>query len=339
MIRNNIKRECESVTGTYCPICEGFTKTLNKELDADEIHFEVPSHLGHGSSRRLKLGEFIEINFNNINLSQEVQMSGKTEGNAYIFLFCLGESMQWQETISGQTIELEKGSGTIQHVGEINEVGTYQTNRHYQGITLLLRPEKFRECFSSVGSNDDIFSNKYINYNYSRYTLPSESKIIITEALHCPYIGVIKKLYLEGKIMELIAVCMNAILMHNMKKIDQIELSRTDMESINQAKKILDNSVSSPISIAALARLVCLNESKLKRGFKHVYGSPVYTYLIDKRMEMARILLETEDISIAQVAEFVGYDSRSSFSKAFSKKYGFYPREYADTIKIKIKKT
>ena len=135
--------------------------------------------------------------------------------------------------------------------------------------------------------------------------------------------------------MELIAVCMNAILTHNTRKIDQIELSRTDMESINQAKKILDNSVSSPISIAALARLVCLNESKLKSGFKHVYGSPVYTYLIDKRMEMARILLETEDISIAQVAEFVGYDSRSSFSKAFSKKYGFYPRDCTDTIKIK----
>jgi AraC-like DNA-binding protein len=70
-----------------------------------------------------------------------------------------------------------------------------------------------------------------------------------------------------------------------------------------------------------------LNEYKLKTGFKALFGKPVYDYLLDKRMEYARLLLEKQTFHVYEVAEMVGYSDSSSFSKAFFKRYGYRPVE------------
>lgn len=221
-------------------------------------------------------------------------------------------------------MKLEKNSGILYHVRDIDETGIYEKNRHYQGITLTFHPRKFLGYFSPL-EEQSIFTKRLQNYEYATHFLPSEAKIILTETLRCSYSGNLRALYLEGKALELLAVCVSAITERHSISDDFIKLSKMDMESIAQAKDLLDSSISSPITIAALARLVCLNESKLKKGFKYIYGKPIYTYLLDKRMETARILLETQNVTISEVAEYVGYESSSSFSKAFYKRFGFYP--------------
>lgn len=49
-------------------------------------------------------------------LCQDIQLSGKTQGDAYVLMFCLGEDMVWREANSRQTMELEKNSGVLYHI-------------------------------------------------------------------------------------------------------------------------------------------------------------------------------------------------------------------------------
>ncbi len=321
-----IQRKFCSHQNFDCPICKGFSKIFDQSMGLNESQFKIPSQLGCGSSKRIRLGDSIEVCFNDMKLAQDIQLSGKTQGDAYILMFCLGENMIWQETNSRQSMELKKDAGVLYHVRDMNETGIYEKNRHYQGITLTFHPRKFLEYFSNQ-DEQSIFTKRQQNYEYTLHALPSEAKIILTETLRCSYSGNMRALYLEGKALELLAVCVSAISDRDHVSSDSIKLSKTDIESIAQAKELLDNSISSPITIAALARFVCLNESKLKSGFKHMYGKPVYSYLLDRRMETARIILETQHISVAQVAAYVGYESSSSFSKAFHKWFGFYPSD------------
>ncbi len=321
-----VKREFSSHQNLDCPICEGFSGIFMQGIETNESQFKIPSGLGYGCSKRIKLGDAIEVCFNDMQLYQEVQLSGKTQGDAYVLMFCLGENMVWQETNSKQSMELEKDTGVLYHVRDIDEIGIYEKGRHYQGITLTFHPKKFLKYFSPE-EECSLFSKRLKNYEYAIHDLSSQTKIILAETLRCPYAGRMKMLYLEGKALELLAACVNTIREGENTSADFVKLSKMDMESIRHAKNILDNRMSSPITIAALARTVCISESKLKSGFKHVYGKPIYTYFLDKRMETARITLETQSVSIAQVAEFVGYESSSSFSKAFHKKFGFYPSE------------
>lgn len=101
----------------------------------------------------------------------------------------------------------------------------------------------------------------------------------------------------------------------------------TEREKLHQAKEILANNLDAPPSLSELSRQIGLNDFKLKKNFKELFGVPVFKYLQNERMAKAHQLLRAGDMSIQEVAWNVGYDSLSSFSNAFSKKYGFRPSD------------
>lgn len=94
-----------------------------------------------------------------------------------------------------------------------------------------------------------------------------------------------------------------------------------------EAKEILIDNLNDPPSLTELSRKIGLNSFKLKKNFKVLFGSPVFKYLQNERLHKAHELLRNEDITIQEAAWHVGYDSLSSFSNAFTKKYGFRPSE------------
>jgi AraC-like DNA-binding protein len=61
-----------------------------------------------------------------------------------------------------------------------------------------------------------------------------------------------------------------------------------------------------PLSLPELAGYAGINETKLKRGFRKVYGTSVFGYLRNQRLDKARILLETGDMNVSEVAYSVG---------------------------------
>ncbi len=58
-------------------------------------------------------------------------------------------------------------------------------------------------------------------------------------------------------------------------------------------------------------------------------GMSVHSYIIDKRLEHAALLLAEGRLNVSQTALACGYSNMSHFSSAFKKKYGVLPREYA----------
>lgn len=98
-------------------------------------------------------------------------------------------------------------------------------------------------------------------------------------------------------------------------------------DKLFQVKEILERSMDAPPSLQELSRMIGLNSSRLKKDFREMFGMPVFKYLQQERLGKAHSLLTTTDKSIQEVAWFVGYDSLSSFSSAFLKKFGIRPSE------------
>lgn len=82
-------------------------------------------------------------------------------------------------------------------------------------------------------------------------------------------------------------------------------------------------------TVAQLAPLAALSRSAFFDRFTRIVGVAPMEYLLAWRMEIAQNLLRSEGLSIAQVAERVGYASTSTFSTAFSRHVGQSPRQYA----------
>lgn len=104
-------------------------------------------------------------------------------------------------------------------------------------------------------------------------------------------------------------------------------LSEEDREKIYRAKDIIATNMAAPPSLTALSKQLGLNSNKLKKHFKEVFGLPVFKHLQNERLTKAQALLQSTNLGIQEVAWQVGYESVSSFSNAFTKKFGFRPSE------------
>ena len=82
------------------------------------------------------------------------------------------------------------------------------------------------------------------------------------------------------------------------------------------------------VTIEELAHRYLINPTTLKTVFKEVYGSSLAAHMKEHRMERAAALLRETDLSVAEIAGQVGYESQSKFTAAFKETYGELPSEY-----------
>lgn len=158
--------------------------------------------------------------------------------------------------------------------------------------------------------------------------ISSAGKIILYQILNCPYQDTIRQLYLEGKVLELMALQFSQFTEKNQLMPPSRHLKPSDIERIHHAKHILINNLVNPPSLNDLARQVSINDFKLKHGFRQVFGTTVFGYLHQHRMEHAQLLLKSQDMNVTQVAQAVGYSNPSQFSAAFKKKFGVTPKVF-----------
>lgn len=104
-----------------------------------------------------------------------------------------------------------------------------------------------------------------------------------------------------------------------------IEQSQTVVDKI---KNYLEQHYDEDISRMELAKTAYLNSDYLARLFKKETGKSLNTYLLEKRIERAKEMLSTSDVSINAISIQVGYDNFSYFSRLFKEKTGYSPKDY-----------
>jgi AraC-like DNA-binding protein len=163
---------------------------------------------------------------------------------------------------------------------------------------------------------------------YRQGTTTAEMQVILHQILHCPYGGSIKQMYLEGKVLELAALQFSQFAQQDGAEPSSLALRPDDIERLHQARAILMQQTDQPPTLIALARQVGLNDCKLKQGFRQVFGTTVFGYLRDHRLEQARLLLTEGRLSVQQVAHTVGYAQSGYFARAFRRKFGINPKTF-----------
>jgi AraC-like DNA-binding protein len=164
---------------------------------------------------------------------------------------------------------------------------------------------------------------------YSRSSnTTSAMEVVLQQILNCPYQGMMKRMYLESKVLELMVLLVEQDVAAHQAKHNSFPLKAEDVQRIHSAKEILLQNLDNPPSLIELSRQVGLNDCTLKRGFRLVFGTTVFGYLHHHRLEQARKLLVAGETSISQAARSVGFASRSYFATAFRKKFGINPKEF-----------
>lgn len=147
-------------------------------------------------------------------------------------------------------------------------------------------------------------------------------KTAVDKIFSTTFTGNTRMMFLRSQVTELLAHFFDEL-----AKPDSVSLKNEDVKKVYEAKEILDNNISAPPSLNELSKLIGLNSNKLKKNFKEVFGIPVFKHLQNERLSQAHDMLKENELSIQEAAWQVGYESLSSFSNAFTKKFGFRPSE------------
>jgi AraC-like DNA-binding protein len=139
--------------------------------------------------------------------------------------------------------------------------------------------------------------------------------------------GELRVLQYAGRLAELVAYTLDAMQHVPLLRGNALNRQR-DVELAHAALARLGHSFRKPPLFAELAREIGTNQNKLKTVFKEAFGVTMAEYCLERRVREAQQLLLAANLTIAQVAERVGYEHQSSFAAAFSGHVGMSPREY-----------
>jgi len=201
-----------------------------------------------------------------------------------------------------------------------------------QFFALTFTPGRFLELAENNGKVlDSLANNVAVNKTATlaekfNPRITPRMRMVMDEVRQCNFRGGLKKLFLQSKAIELLALqCEQTENEQYAVKPKGTKISAADIEKLHYARELLLQHMQQPLSLEQLSRKAGLNEFKLKSGFKALFDNTVFGYLSDRRLELARELILAGHQTMAVIAEEAGYSSPQHFSNAFRKKFGVSP--------------
>lgn len=151
---------------------------------------------------------------------------------------------------------------------------------------------------------------------------------IIRQIIYARQMGGLAPLYLESKVLEMLVLQWQCVLTQNATG-KRCFLHHRDQ--INMARNLIEDSYRNPPGIHELAKRVGMSETLLKADFKAAFGTTIFAYLFNYRMDMAQRFLEDPSLTISDIADQLGYKSLPHFTTSFKRKFDMPPLEYRKT--------
>lgn len=161
-----------------------------------------------------------------------------------------------------------------------------------------------KETFSSV-FRDPLVESTLMNVAYESHKTPSDATLIY--AAHMVTHQLLDDPFVEE--------CISS---------DVYPLSK---DLVAELESFLRDNLDRHVSVEEMAKYVGISRHHFSRRFKAATGKSPYQFAIQGKLEFAfAAIKEEETTSILSIAQRLGYDSPSQFSKVFKKHFGFSPR-------------
>jgi AraC family transcriptional regulator of arabinose operon len=112
---------------------------------------------------------------------------------------------------------------------------------------------------------------------------------------------------------------------------------RTDTRQLDARVQLVLDAVTSdparPYTLTSLARLAQVSVSRLAHLFKEQVGDSIMNVVVGLRLQRASELIGATDMSVAQIARAVGFESPHYFSRQFGQRFGLSPTSYRRTVR------
>lgn len=161
----------------------------------------------------------------------------------------------------------------------------------------------------------------------AKFFMSAAMSEIVASMVDCSLTGDLRKKFLSLKSKEILYLFIDKMFSANIGNILEKSLQKHSSK-IFLARDLISKKLSCDLSVAEISKSVGLNRTTLQRVFKEIFGISISDYARDIAMSAAREYLGDLNLSVAEVADALGYEHHSNFTAAFKKYYGYSPKDY-----------
>ncbi len=235
--------------------------------------------------------------------------------------FCVsGQSYCSQPNFNCEDCQLNKNADCVE---QTNTIDLLQFRFEPSHLKKLLRSGE------SHTETDSILNFKY-NHSFTRsIQITGRIRQTLETILNNHYTDAVENIFVNAQTQILLLYSLETMntLIEDEVPACKFLAHQDERNKIIKAREILLAHIGDPITIKELSRKVAINECYLKKGFRVMFGTTVFDFYQDQRMEHARYLLYQKGFSVSEVSAQLGYSSISHFSTAFKKHTGIKPCE------------
>lgn len=267
--------------------------------------------------------------------SGSLSIQHKAMANIIQINYCKAQQLIWKMN-SGKHIYLNPGNFSLHTMKTCTDSVITIPNNMYQELTIYIDIQEASSNPPELLKNGKIFESvipeKYCQDNSPVFLAGNDkTKSIFSAFYEQPEEW--KLPYQKIKTLELL------LYLAKTELTSDSQLSEYQLEQINIVKKIhsqLMKHMEQRITIEELSKQYLINPTTLKNVFKSVYGTSLASHIKEHRMDQAAKMLRESEMSIAEIAQAVGYDSQSKFTTASKAYFKILPREYRKKNRIVI---
>lgn len=179
--------------------------------------------------------------------------------------------------------------------------------------------------FTRINFTTYNFDNRQFVFSYQPLVMCTHFDTELMDIVHK-----LNKLFLDGTA----SLKIKSKLYQLLDKIDSIS-SDKNSSAVNVAIEYIERHYTENIDLKTLVQNSYLSQASLYRAFKKETGMTPVEYKNHLRIEQAKAMLRTEEYTINEISDFLGFDSIYYFCRVFKQFANMSPSEYRNNCRIK----
>ncbi len=244
------------------------------------------------------------------------------------YFFCLQGSLKFHFHSGSYIMPLEQGENCFFYNPNTKLAPKITVTKNSQLVFIFVSLEKIHQLFLQNDSELEFLNSENVNQKlYKKELIPLEQELVLRQILESNETIKTQDIFRYAKVLEVLSLYFSKQAKENQTSCPYLK-DEDSVQKIKKAKDILIENLQNPPTTSQLATKVDINEHRLKEGFKSLYGSTLYQYLLDYKMNTGKRLIDKGNLKIKEVAYELGYNNPSHFISAFKKKFGQTPKKY-----------
>lgn len=312
----------------YQTLLQNLARQLKVQLENNIL--AIPAEIGEGIIKVIRLPNGLQTLLVKVFFYKDVMIkSGNTNQGDYVLNFDESE-MSIQKKASSEKIinsfvrltgasfkhwEVIKKNSSVQY---IKILFSKEWLSNYIGLR-----EKMSMFEKFIPVKSDAAEKEKLNEQYRR---------IINELWQINDDDPLQNIYYNNRILLLIEQFFTKMHAEMLSPKGKYKLTADDILKLKKIEAVLNSPGKNPPDIETLAKKASIPKAKLAHAFRQVYGTSIYNYYQNQRMQKAHELLNTKKFSVKEVSEKLGYTNVSNFVLAFTKQFDTSPKNLLEQM-------